>query len=113
MSKSNDIIVEVDCDNEFSFSEYSYNLSDIQQLDGNDSISMNPNQSSSANRSSNFRLIEVNINSLKGKKDEFKVMLEQKKPDCVVIVETKLNETYNNSEFFDLNKWNVIVKKIS
>ena len=49
-------------------------LSEILQLDGNETVSENMK-----NKSSNFRLIEANINSLKGKKEEFKVRLETKK----------------------------------
>ena len=38
-------------------------------------------------------------------------MLEKEKPDCVVLVETKLDESYSNSEFFDLEKWNIVIRK--
>ena len=40
------------------------------------------------------------MNSLKGKKEEFKSTLDKYKPDCIVLVETKLDESYSNSEFF-------------
>ena len=38
-------------------------------------------------------------------------MLDQYSPDCIILVETKLDENYSNSEFFDLNNWNVVVRK--
>ena len=89
------------------------NLSDIAQLDGNFSRDESKffKNNNISKKTSNFRIVEANINSLKGKKDELKVMLERDNPDCVILVETKLDESYSNSEFFDLNKWNVVVRK--
>ena len=58
-----------------------------------------------------LRIIEMNINSIKGKKNELQGMLVQYNPDCVVLVETKLDDSFCNSEYFDINKWNIIVRK--
>ena len=55
-------------------------LSEILQLDGNETVSENMK-----NKSSNFRLIEASINSLKGKKSS-KYYLKQKNPYCIVSV---------------------------
>ena len=38
-------------------------------------------------------------------------MIERHHPDCVILVETKLDERFSNSEFFDLNQWNVIIRE--
>ena len=95
------------------FSEYTCTFSDIDQLDGNDStIKTNTKTKNITTKIlSNFRIIEANVNSLKGKKEELKVMLERDKPDCVVLVETKLDESFSNSEFFDLDKWNIVIRE--
>ena len=92
--------------------------SNIQQLDGNitlstlDSTGVASTLSFDAyKKTSNFRIIEANVNSLKGKKEEVKAMLEKYKPDCVVLVETKLDESYKNSELFDVDKWNIVIRE--
>ena len=46
------------------FTEYSYNLSDIQQIDGNDSV-ISDKVISNEKVNSKFRVIEANVNSLK------------------------------------------------
>ena len=71
-NNNNDYDYESDGDDsidsdELNVSEYSYSLSDIVQIDGNDSVDTEAN-SDTTKKSSNFRLIEVNINILKGKK---------------------------------------------
>ena len=38
-------------------------------------------------------------------------MIERDKPDCIILVETKLDENYSNSEYFDLNQWNIVTRK--
>ena len=90
-------------------SDYTYDLSDIEQLDGYISLVVNNSKhdnthayqnNNEKSNSSYFRVIEANVNSLKGKKEEFKSTLDKYKPDCIVLVETKLDESYSNSEFF-------------
>ena len=49
------------------------------------------------------------MNTLKGKKEELKVLIESEKPDCLILVETKLDNSFKNSEFFDV--WNVVVRE--
>ena len=120
ISSNSSIFSEKDNLDTSFFSEYNYNLSNIDQLDGNDTVASNSDETitnsiaENANnviiKSSNFRIIETNVNSLKGKKNELKAMLQTYQPDCVVLVETKLDENYCNSEFFDINKWNIIVR---
>ena len=87
------------------FSEYSFNISDIGQCDGNNTISSQNNQNKSITTNSNFRVIEININSLKGKKDEFKVALENYKPDCVILVETKTELNFSRDDFKVLDNY--------
>ena len=58
-----------------------------------------------------FRIIEANLNSLKGKKEELNSLIETERPDCLVLVETKLDDTFNTAEFFNLNTWNVVIKE--
>ena len=93
---------------------FSDTLSDINQLDGNDSIiTRQPDQINIINKtvSKSFKIIEANVNSLKGKKEELKALIDSEKPDCLVLVETKLDNSFNNSEFFDTNVWNVVVRE--
>ena len=97
-------------------SEYKYDVSNIGQFDGNDTIASDSISSVSdtnvPNKSSNyFRILEHNVNSLKGKKEDLNELIEVYKPDCLILVETKLNATYKTSEFFDPNTWNVAIRE--
>ena len=95
-------------------SEFPCQIKNIIQMDGNDSITSSDSEQSNLNIKqikNFFRIMEVNVNSLKGKKEEFKSVLNQHNPDCVVLVETKLDNTYANSEFFDINQWNIVVRE--
>lgn len=88
-------------------------LKTIPQLDGNDSFSNTDSQTdqNKTNQVNNlFQNIRSNINSLKGKKEESKSVIDRHNPDSIILVETKLNDSYKNSEFFDLNKWNIVVR---
>ena len=95
-------------------SEFPCKFKNIIQMDGNDSVTSSDSEQSNLNIKqikNFFRIMEVNVNSLKGKKEEFKSVLNQHNPDCVVLVETKLDNTYANSEFFDINQWNIVVRE--
>ena len=73
-------------------------------MDGNDTVTSSDSEQSNLNIKQNknfFRIMEVNVNSLKGKKEEFKSVLNQHNPDCVVLVETKLDNTYNNTQILN------------
>ena len=85
--------------------------SDICQLDGNNSLSDDSLSITEDSRKGNFRIIEANVNSLKGKKQQLKALIETERPDCLILVETKLDNSYQSSEFFDLNTWNVVVRQ--
>ena len=87
--------------------------SDIVQMDGNDSIvsQTEDNTNNSKAGINKFRIIEANMNSLKGKKEELNALIEDENPDCLVLVETKLDNSYKNSEFFDNTVWNVVTRE--
>ena len=80
-------------------SDCSADFSNIVQLDGNITQSDENVTPPVMKKSYNFR------NSLKGKKDELNSTLQKYNPDCVVLIETKLDDSYKNSEFFDNSKW--------
>ena len=42
---------------------------------------------------------------------QLNALIENENPDCLVLVETKLDDTYKNSEFFDNNVWNVVTRE--
>ena len=87
--------------------------SDIIQLDGNDSVISETeiNNDKSIKGQGKFRIIEANVNSLKGKKEDIQTLIEDENPDCLVLVETKLDDSYKNAEFFDNNVWNVVIRE--
>ena len=100
--------------NDSILSDFNCDISNINQLDGNASIDSQTNSSITSQHfqtNSHFRIIEANVNSIKGKKEELKAIIQLYKPDCLILVETKLDSSYSSSEFFDLNKWNVAVRK--
>ena len=84
--------------------ELSDTNSDICQIDGNVSLDNSEIEANNINnititRKSNnktFRIIEANVNSLKGKKEELKALIETEKPDCLILIETKLNHSHQN-----------------
>ena len=85
-------------------------------MDGNitendESITEDSSSTNTQKASSSFRIIEANINSLKGKKEELNALIENENPDILILVETKLDNNYRNSEFFDTNEWNIVVRK--
>ena len=95
-------------------------FSNIGQLDGNNSIADSESSYQSENAditllnkkgNNTFRVIEANVNSLKGKKGQLAALIESENPDCLILIETKLDSSYKNAEFFDLNTWNIVVRE--
>ena len=103
--------------NAINKSDNNTTFSNLCQTDGNDTLDSSETEiinNISITRKSitnTFRIIEANINSLKGKKEDLSALIENEKPDCLILVETKLDDSHQNSEFFDLNTWNVVVRQ--
>lgn len=70
-------------------------IEETVQVD-NSEISANGKINVSNKPANHFRMIEHNINSLKGKKEELKGLIETERPDCLVLVGTKLNPSFKN-----------------